>query len=84
MFRKMQKHNVRTSDEAIQALLNDSLNAFIFDSARLEFEASRNCELRVHGPLIGRTSYSIALQKDSPWTAHITQFILQLTESGYL
>ncbi|CAJ0919653.1 unnamed protein product, partial [Mesorhabditis belari] len=45
MFRKMEKHNVDKPSDAIKALLNGTLDAFIWDSSRLEFEASRYCSL---------------------------------------
>ncbi|KAI1696147.1 ligand-gated ion channel domain-containing protein [Ditylenchus destructor] len=84
MFRKMEGHNVRTPREGIQALLNGTLGAFIWDSVRLDFEAARNCELRTRGALFGRSAYGVGLQKHSPWTPHITAAILRLAESRLL
>ncbi|CAD5212359.1 unnamed protein product [Bursaphelenchus okinawaensis] len=82
MFRKMESHNYKSAKEAIGALLNESLGAFIWDSARLDFEASKNCELRVRGTLFGRSAYGIGLRKNSPWTPYITSGILKLAEKG--
>uniref|UniRef100_A0A0N5APK9 LITAF domain-containing protein n=1 Tax=Syphacia muris TaxID=451379 RepID=A0A0N5APK9_9BILA len=82
MHRNMEPHNVRTASQAIQRLLNGTLDAFIWDSTRLEFEASRNCELRTRGTLFGRSAYGVGLQKNSPWTPHITNAILRLAENG--
>ncbi|KHN82043.1 Glutamate [NMDA] receptor subunit 1 [Toxocara canis] len=82
MYRNMEAHNVRVAAHAIRALINETLDAFIWDSTRLEFEAARNCELRTRGALFGRSAYGIGLQKNSPWTPHITNAILRLTESG--
>jgi ionotropic glutamate receptor NMDA 1 len=76
----MENQNFRTATEAVQALINDSLGAFIYDSVRLEFEASKNCDLRTRGPLFGRSAYAVALQKDSPWTERISEAILQISE----
>uniref|UniRef100_A0A183D7V5 PBPe domain-containing protein n=1 Tax=Gongylonema pulchrum TaxID=637853 RepID=A0A183D7V5_9BILA len=84
MHRNMETHNVRVAADAIQALINETLDAFIWDSTRLEFEAARNCELRIRGALFGRSAYGIGLQKNSPWTPHITNAILRLSESTYL
>ncbi|CAD6195731.1 unnamed protein product [Caenorhabditis auriculariae] len=84
MFRKMETHNVRKASDAVSALLNGSLDAFIWDSTRLEFEAARHCELRTRGSLFGRSAYGIGLQKNSPWTPHITAAILRMTESGVM
>ncbi|KAF1766074.1 hypothetical protein GCK72_006030 [Caenorhabditis remanei] len=84
MFRKMEPHNVRRASEAVHSLLNGSLDAFIWDSTRLEFEAARHCELRTRGSLFGRSAYGIGLQKNSPWTPHITSAILRMSESGVM
>jgi ionotropic glutamate receptor NMDA 1 len=40
-----------------------SLNAFIWDSARLEYEAAKDCELSTSGELFGRSGYAIGLKK---------------------
>uniref|UniRef100_A0A7E4ZUX8 LITAF domain-containing protein n=1 Tax=Panagrellus redivivus TaxID=6233 RepID=A0A7E4ZUX8_PANRE len=82
MFRKMEGHNVHNPQDAINALLNDTLGAFIWDSTRLNYEAMKNCKLRARGALFGRSAYGIGLQKHSPWTPHITNAILRLSESG--
>jgi hypothetical protein len=58
-----------------------SISAFVWDSIRLEFEAANNCVLRTRGALFGRSAYGIGLQKGSPWTPHISQAILRLSES---
>ncbi|KAK0396169.1 hypothetical protein QR680_001603 [Steinernema hermaphroditum] len=84
MFRKMEGHNVRNADDAIKSLLNETLGAFIWDSTRLEFEAARDCRLRTRGTLFGRSAYGVGLQKNSPWTPHITMAILRLSESGMM
>ncbi|CAJ0577940.1 unnamed protein product, partial [Mesorhabditis spiculigera] len=84
MFRKMEAHNVHKPGDAINALLNGSLDAFIWDSSRLEFEASRRCSLRTRGSLFGRSAYGIGLQRNSPWTQHITAAVLRMTESGQM
>lgn len=57
------------------------MDAFIWDSIRIDWEASRNCELRPRGSLFGRSAYGVALQKGSPWTPHITTAILNMAES---
>uniref|UniRef100_A0A0N4UYB3 LITAF domain-containing protein n=1 Tax=Enterobius vermicularis TaxID=51028 RepID=A0A0N4UYB3_ENTVE len=82
MHRNMGPHNVKTASQAIQRLLNGTLDAFIWDSTRLEYEAAKNCKLRTRGTLFGRSAYGVGLQKNSPWTPHITNAILRLSESG--
>ncbi|MFH4981798.1 hypothetical protein AB6A40_008507 [Gnathostoma spinigerum] len=82
LYRNMEPYNVKSAQAAIDALMNETLDAFIWDSTRLEFEASMNCHLRTRGPVFGRSSYGIGLKKNSPWTPHITNAILRLSESG--
>ena len=57
------------------------LQAFIWDSTRLDYEAARDCDLVTAGELFGRSGYGIALQKNSPWTQEISLQILALHES---
>lgn len=57
------------------------LMAFIWDSSRLEYEASKDCELVTAGELFGRSGYGIGLQKGSPWTDAVTLAILEFHES---
>lgn len=80
----MEGHNVYSAKDAIEQLLNGTLGAFIWDSTRLEFEATKNCDLRTRGSLFGRSAYGIGLQKHSPWTPHITNAILKIAESGMM
>ncbi|GMT14864.1 hypothetical protein PFISCL1PPCAC_6161 [Pristionchus fissidentatus] len=84
VFRKMEAHNVEKVDDAINSLLNGKMDAFIWDSIRIDWEASRSCELRPRGSLFGRSAYGVALQKGSPWTPHITTAILNMAESGVM
>jgi ionotropic glutamate receptor NMDA 1 len=57
------------------------LQAFIWDSSRLEYEAGQNCELITVGDLFGRSGLGVGLQKKSPWTSKISMAILKLHES---
>ncbi|KAI6184029.1 hypothetical protein M3Y97_00552300 [Aphelenchoides bicaudatus] len=74
MFRKMESYNFKNSQDAIQALLNNSL----------EYEAARHCNLRTRGPIFGKSAYAVGLQKNSPWIEHISTAILKLSEDGTL
>jgi len=60
------------------------LQAFIWDSSRLEYEAAQNCDLVTAGEFFGRSGYGIGLRKDSPWTQEISLQILALHESESL
>lgn len=57
------------------------LQAFIWDSSRLQYEAAQDCELITSGELFGRSGYAIALQKFSPWANAVTLAILEFHES---
>lgn len=57
------------------------LQAFIWDSSRLDYEAAQNCDLVTAGELFGRSGYGIGLQKNSPWTQEISLQILAMHES---
>lgn len=58
-----------------------NLQAFIWDSSRLEYEAAKDCDLVTAGELFGRSGYGIGLPKDSPWTQEISLAILGFHES---
>lgn len=60
------------------------LNAFIWDSARLEYEASLDCDLITAGELFGRSSYAIALRKNDPWINPLSHQILSFHERGFM
>lgn len=67
-----------------KSISRSKLMAFIWDSSRLEYEASKDCELVTAGELFGRSGYGIGLQKGSPWTDAVTLAILEFHESQYL
>ncbi|KAK3098360.1 hypothetical protein FSP39_018756 [Pinctada imbricata] len=82
MYRQMESRNYDTADVAIKAVQNDDLEAFIWDSSRLEYEAANNCSLITAGELFGRSGLGIGLRKKSPWTEKISMAILKLHENG--
>jgi len=84
MYRTMEGTHYKNPELAIQAVLNGSLKAFIWDSSRLEFEAARDCDLITAGELFGRSGYGVGLQKGSPWADKITLAILDYHESGLM
>ena len=60
----------------------NGLNAFIWDSSRLEHEAAEDCELTTAGEYFGRSGYGIALRKESPWINDISLEVLKFHESA--
>ena len=75
----MEETNKQSPEEAIAALksgfigilgkyltieLIGELDAFIWDSPRLEFEADQDCDLVVTAEIFGRSGYGIGLQKN--------------------
>lgn len=59
-----------------------NLQAFIWDSSRLEYEDSKECDLVVAGELFGRSGLGVGLRKGSPWTHPISLAILEFHEGG--
>lgn len=49
------------------------LDAFIWDSSRLEYEAAQDCDLATASEQFGRSGYGIGLQKNSFWTEKINR-----------
>ncbi|XP_022111987.1 glutamate receptor ionotropic, NMDA 1-like [Acanthaster planci] len=82
MYRFMQTYNYKEADNAIEDLKSGKLDAFIYDSAMLDFEVSRDCGLITVGELFGRSGFGIGLQKGSLWTQKISLRILELHEKG--
>lgn len=82
MYRQMEERNYLTAEDAIDAVRNNKLDAFIWDSSRLEYEAAKDCDLIVAGELFGRSGLGVGLQKRSPWTHDISMAILGLHEKG--
>lgn len=60
---------------------NRELQAFIWDSPRLEYEAANDCALTTAGDLFGRSGLGIGLPKNSPWTHQVSLAVLNLHES---
>ncbi|XP_050390571.1 glutamate receptor ionotropic, NMDA 1 isoform X1 [Patella vulgata] len=84
MYRTMENKNYPTAEEAIEEIRKEDLQAFIWDSPRLEFEAARDCNLVTAGELFGRSGLGIGLQKNSPWTQEVSLAVLKLHEKGFM
>ncbi|XP_078083660.1 glutamate receptor ionotropic, NMDA 1a [Mustelus asterias] len=84
MYRHMEKHNYENAADAIQAVRDGKLHAFIWDSAVLEFEASQKCDLITTGELFFRSGFGIGMRKDSPWKQAVSLAILSFHENGFM
>ncbi|KAJ9591934.1 hypothetical protein L9F63_001536, partial [Diploptera punctata] len=84
MYRTMEANNYDTAEAAIRDVKNGKLMAFIWDSARLEYEAAQDCELVTSGELFGHSGYGIGLTKGSRWADAVTIAILNFHESGVI
>lgn len=84
MYRNMEGKNYPCAEQAIQAVRNGELQAFIWDSPRLEFEAANDCDLTTAGDLFGRSGLGIGLRKGSMWTHSVSLAVLELHESGFM
>ncbi|VDN14039.1 unnamed protein product [Dibothriocephalus latus] len=56
------------------------MKAFIWDSARLNYEASHDCELVTAGEVFGRTGYALAMKPGNPWLYELSQAVLSFHE----
>ncbi|EEC15663.1 glutamate receptor, putative, partial [Ixodes scapularis] len=75
-------HTKTFSSGGAPNIVNDlQLDAFIWDSSRLEFEAAQHCELVTAGEQFGRSGYGIGLQRNSFWVDKVTLTLLEMHES---
>ncbi|UJR33351.1 hypothetical protein I4U23_020800 [Adineta vaga] len=84
MYRTMESKNYLTAEEAIEDVKNKKLDAFFWDSPRLEYEVAQDCDLITAGELFGRSSYGIALRKNDPWINLLSHAILSFHEKGFM
>ncbi|CAF4959686.1 unnamed protein product [Rotaria socialis] len=70
--------------ETISQINSRIINAFIWDSGRLEYEAAQDCDLVTAGELFGRSSYGIALRKKDAWINPLSHAILSFHEKGFM
>ncbi|VDO06137.1 unnamed protein product [Rodentolepis nana] len=84
VYRTMEGRNVDSVEEGIQAVKQGTLKAFIWDSARLNYEASRDCDLVTTGEVFGRTGYGLAMKKGNPWIYELSQAVLSFHERGIM
>nr|CAH8871570.1 unnamed protein product [Trichobilharzia regenti] len=84
MYRVMETSNYDSVEEAIQAIKSGSLKAFIWESARLQYEVSLDCELITTGEVFGRNSYGLVMKKRNPWLHELSQAVLNFHERGIM
>ncbi|XP_070573690.1 glutamate receptor ionotropic, NMDA 1-like [Ptychodera flava] len=84
MYMFMQSKNYDNASAAITALRNGQLDAFIWDSAVLDYEAARDCNLVTVGELFSRSGFGIGAKKGSPLAQKISLNILHFHESGIM
>ncbi|CAL8100359.1 unnamed protein product [Calicophoron daubneyi] len=84
MYRTMAAHNYPSVDEAISAVKSGALKAFIWDSARLNYEAAQHCDLITTGEVFGRSGYGLAMKRDNPWLHELSQAVLNFHERGIM
>ncbi|XP_075243504.1 glutamate receptor ionotropic, NMDA 1-like isoform X2 [Convolutriloba macropyga] len=84
MYRHMIQNSYMNSADAIQAIRNGSLQAFIWDSAVLDYEISKDCSLMTVGELFHRSGFGVGMPKNSPWREDISKAVLAFHEDGSL
>lgn len=77
---------VQNITEAIQRVRdNNGRYAFIGEAGEIQFLASKKpCDLLVTGGFISRTSYALAVQKDSPLREQLSHAIETMRDTGVL
>ncbi len=80
---KAQVQEVTRIDEAFDALLNNDVDAVVFDAPVLQYYAA-NAKGRVHmvGSLFRKEDYGIVFQPASPLRKQVNQALLALREDG--
>ena len=58
--------------------------AFLMESASIEYQIERECNLTQIGGLLDNKGYGIATRRNSPYSRLLSQGILKLQESGVL
>ncbi|XP_063722805.1 glutamate receptor ionotropic, NMDA 1-like isoform X2 [Symsagittifera roscoffensis] len=84
MYRHMIQNSYTTSAQAINAIKNGSLQAFIWDSAVLDYEISKDCSLMTVGELFHRSGFGVGMPKNSPWREKVSMAVLEFHEDGSL
>ncbi|XP_077981412.1 glutamate receptor ionotropic, NMDA 3A-like [Glandiceps talaboti] len=86
LAQKISKHAVNSTQTGIQKLKNGKLDAFIWDSAVLDYQISSDpkCELKLVGKRFASEGYGIGLEKNSILTHEVSQHIYKYFSSGYL
>uniref|UniRef100_T1L122 Glutamate [NMDA] receptor subunit 1 n=1 Tax=Tetranychus urticae TaxID=32264 RepID=T1L122_TETUR len=84
MYEYMLDKNYPTVEDAVFAVKNDEVSALFWDSARLEWEAAKDCDLITAAEQFGRSGYGIGLVKNSFWTEQMNSAILSMHESGFM
>lgn len=86
MYQYMQRYNRPTVDDALEALKQGKIQAFIYDATPLEYHAGNdnNCELRTVGEKYAMTGYGIAVPQKASYLEEINEVILELKENGEL
>ncbi|XP_071943037.1 glutamate receptor ionotropic, NMDA 1-like [Antedon mediterranea] len=84
MYTFMTNFNYVNADEAVEAVRSGELDAFIWDSAMLDYQTSRDCNLVTVGELFGKSGFGIGLPKGSLWTQEVSLAILHLQEGGVM
>jgi len=82
-FMESTKPSVYTSGNAAgidRVRKEDGLYAFFMEAAAIEYHIQRKCDLRQLGGLLDSKGYAIAMPKNSPYSATISQGVIRLIE----
>ena len=67
-------------ERGISSIFSSKLQAFIWDSSRLEYEAAKNCDLVTAGEMFGRSGFGVGMKQNSQWLKRMSLAILNMHE----
>ncbi|CAG5116439.1 unnamed protein product, partial [Candidula unifasciata] len=84
MYEYMKRYSQRSVEQAMEALLKQKLDAFIYDASVLEYQEGkdRDCKLITVGNWYATTGYGVGFPFGSPWLERVNNVILNLQSEG--
>ncbi|XP_065321168.1 glutamate [NMDA] receptor subunit 1-like [Gordionus sp. m RMFG-2023] len=84
VYRKMSTKSYSKIEQAIKDIKIGKLQAFIWESSRLQYEVSKDCNLVISPQIFGMSGYGIAMKRGNLWLPLISKAILNFHETGIM
>ncbi|XP_076458545.1 uncharacterized protein LOC143292240 [Babylonia areolata] len=84
LYVHMKKYPQSTVKEAVMALKDQKIQAFIYDATTLEYAVGRDtgCKLKSVGKRYAETGYGVGFPKKSPWVKKFNRVLLRMQDEG--